>query len=81
MISNLVKAMLTFSSFHPGPRRPHARARRHPHPRRPLVRARPDSSPRPRPRTPFLHLVPTSLLTHALLVVIHPHLHLMSLLH
>ena len=114
MISNLVKAMLTFSSFHPGPRRPHARARprarSRPHPRRrlrrrplarssprssprphprcrrcrrqhPFARASPHSRPRPRPRTPFLHLLPTSLLAHLVLVVIHPHLHLMSLLH
>ena len=80
----------------PRPRRPHARTdpRSRPHPRpsrrrrrRPLARARPRSSPRPhsrlrpRPRTPFLHLLHTSLLAHVLLLVIHPHLHLMSLLH
>ena len=61
VISNVVKAILTFSSFHPGPRRPHARAhlrpRSRPHPlrrrrrrRRPLAPGRPRSSPRPHPR-------------------------------
>ena len=57
VISNVVKAILTFCSFHPGPRRPHARAHLRPHPlrrrrrrRRPLPPGRPRSSPRPHPR-------------------------------
>ena len=32
-------------------------------------------------RTLFLHLVPTYLSAHAPLALVHPHLHLMSLLH
>ena len=59
IISNLVKTTQTFSSFHPGPRRPHDRARARPRlrphhcrrrRRRPLARGRPHSRPHPRRR-------------------------------
>ena len=48
-----------------------------PHPRR---RRRRRPRPHARARTPFLYLVPTCLSAHVFLVLIHPHLHLMSLL-
>ena len=45
------------------------------HPRPDLLRLH------PRPRILSLHLVPTYLSAHVPFVLVHPHLHLMSLLH